>query len=139
MASTLLSPLVISLPIGDRQTSFEFYRTGLGLHAIGEPAEDGVPEPLQFVLNADARLMLVPTDGFGWVIGDHDVAQPGRSECIVGLQVETQTTVDEMITRALEAGATIVTEPAHQPWGYAGAFADPDGHVWMVTSEPLPA
>ena len=29
MTSTLLSPLVISLPIGDRQTSFEFYRTGL--------------------------------------------------------------------------------------------------------------
>ena len=54
MASTLVSPLVISLPIGDRQTSFESYRTGLGLHAIGEPAEHGVPEPLQFVLNADA-------------------------------------------------------------------------------------
>ena len=25
--------------------------------------------------------------------------------------------------------------PGQQPWGYAGAFADPDGHVWMVRSE----
>ena len=27
-----------------------------------------------------------------------------------------------------------VTSPARQPWGYAGAFADPDTHVWMVRS-----
>jgi sugar lactone lactonase YvrE len=24
-----------------------------------------------------------------------------------------------------------VTAPGTQPWGYAGTFADPDGHVWM--------
>jgi uncharacterized glyoxalase superfamily protein PhnB len=139
MASMVPSPLVISLPIGDRQRSFEFYRTALDLVAIGEPAEDGVPEPLQFALNPTTRLMLVPTGGFGWIIGDHDVAQPGHSECVLALHAETQTKVDKRITRALEAGATIVTEPAQQPWGYAGAFADPDGHVWMVTSEPSPA
>jgi len=26
-------------------------------------------------------------------------------------------------------------EPGQRPWGDAGAFADPDGHVWMVRSE----
>jgi uncharacterized protein len=25
--------------------------------------------------------------------------------------------------------------PGQQPWGYAGAFADPDGHIWMVRVE----
>ncbi len=25
-----------------------------------------------------------------------------------------------------------MTEPNEQRWGYAGAFADPDGHLWMV-------
>ncbi len=33
--------------------------------------------------------------------------------------------------------AEIVTEPAQQPWGYTGTFADPDGHLWMVTAEPV--
>ena len=42
-----------------------------------------------------------------------------------------------MIDKALAAGAAPVTAPGRQPWGYAGAFADPDGHVWMVTAEPL--
>ena len=37
------------------------------------------------------------------------------------------------------ARADVVTEPGRQPWGYAGVFADPDGHLWMVTSEALPA
>lgn len=30
------TPLVISLPIEDRRTSFAFYRDGLGLDAVGE-------------------------------------------------------------------------------------------------------
>jgi uncharacterized glyoxalase superfamily protein PhnB len=47
--------------------------------------------------------------------------------------------VDTLIKQARQAGAGIVTEPAQQPWGYAGAFSDPDGHVWMVTSEPPPS
>lgn len=34
--------------------------------------------------------------------------------------------------RAKDAGAKIVTEAGNQKWGYAGAFADPDGHMWQV-------
>lgn len=63
------TPVVVSLPIEDRRTSFAFYRDGLGFDAVGEPAEDGVPEPLQFAVNDGLRLMLIPTGGFGWVIG----------------------------------------------------------------------
>jgi hypothetical protein len=58
------SPAIVSLPIADRQTSFVFYGEGLGLDAIGDPADDGVPEPLQFALNEGVHLMLIPTGGF---------------------------------------------------------------------------
>ena len=37
-------PLLISLPVADRVRANAFYRDGLGLDAIGEPADDGVPE-----------------------------------------------------------------------------------------------
>ena len=133
------TPVVISLPIADRRASFEFYRHALGLDPIGEPAEDGVPEPLQFMLGQGVRLMLVPAGGFGWVIGGRQVAQPGHSECVVSLNAGTAAAADTLIKQARQAGAGIVTEPAQQPWGYAGAFSDPDGHVWMVTSEPPPS
>ena len=35
--------------------------------------------------------------------------------------------------RAQDAGAEIVIEAGNQKWGYAGAFADPDGHMWQVS------
>ncbi len=110
-----MGPVVISLPIADRQASYRFYGAGLGLRAVGELADDGVPEPLQFELNDGARLMLVPTGGFGWVIGDHEVAPPGSSECMIGIGADTTAAVDAMIECVRQAGAKIVTQPAQQP------------------------
>jgi uncharacterized protein len=131
-----MGPVMISLPIADRQVSYRFYGEGLGFRAFGPLADDGVPEPLQFAINEATSLMLVPTGGFGWVIGDHGVAPPGRSECVIGIGAETTAAVDAMIERARQAGAKIVTQPGQQPWGYTGTFADPDDHLWMVTAQP---
>jgi predicted lactoylglutathione lyase len=131
-------PLLISLPIADRVTSHAFYRDGLGLETIGDLADDGVPEPLVFVLNPMTRLMLVPTGGFGWVVGDHDVAPAGTSECVLGISAATDAGVEQIVDRARAAGATVASEPSPQPWGYAASFTDPDGHVWLVTSAKLP-
>ena len=133
-----LSRVIVSLPTADRRTSFAFYSEGLGFDAIGEVADDGVPEPLQFALNGGVRLMLIPTRGFGWVIGGREVAGRGQSECMFSLRAETEADVDELVERAHQAGGEVVTQPGQQPWGYAGAFADPDGHVWMVTSQTFP-
>jgi predicted lactoylglutathione lyase len=133
-----LSPVIVSLPTADRRTSFAFYAEGLGFDAIGEVADDGVPEPLQFALNDGVRLMLIPTVGFGWVIGDREVAPRGQSECMLTVRAGTEADVDELVERAHQAGGEVVTQPGQQPWGYAGAFGDPDGHVWMVTSQTFP-
>jgi uncharacterized protein len=129
------TPVVVSLPTADRRTSFTFYRDGLGFAALGEPGEDGIPEPLQFSLNDGVRVMLIPTGGFDRITGDHQVAPGGTSECVLVLATGTDEGVDEVIQRAQVAGADVITPPGQQPWGYAGAFADPDGHIWMVRSE----
>lgn len=129
--------IVVCLPVADRRRAHAFYRDALGLEAIGAPASDGVPEPLQFALAEGVRLMLIPTGGFGWVIGDRDVAPPEQSECLLSRSAEDDAEVRVVIDKAVAAGAEPVTAPGRQPWGYAGAFADPDGHVWMVTSAPI--
>ena len=99
--------MLISLPTADRVRAHVFYRDALGLEAVGEPADDGVVEPLLFVLNADTRLMLVPTGGFGWVIGDREVASPTTSECVIGLVATSEAGVDEIVERARRAGARV--------------------------------
>ena len=127
-------PVVVALPIADRRRAHDFYRAVLGSAAIGEPADDGIAEPLQFELNDGFRIMLVPSDGFGWIIGDRTVAPDGSSECVVTLTVDDDREVDRLMGAAVAAGAATVIAAGSQPWGHAAAFADPDGHVWMLMS-----
>ncbi|MBM0274686.1 VOC family protein [Micromonospora tarensis] len=74
-------------------------------------------------LAADAGIDDRGTDGFGGVT----LAQNVRSRA----------EVDELIATALQAGAE-VTQPARETFygGYAGCFADPDGHVWEIAWNP---
>lgn len=78
--------------------------------------------------------MLIPTGGFGWVIGGHEVAARGQSECVLSLGVVSPADADAIVERARAAGGEVLTEPETQPWGYAAVFADPDGHPWMVST-----
>lgn len=132
------SPIIISFPIADRRTSFDFYTTGLGLSPLGEVADDGIPEPLQFQINDGVQLMLIPSGGFGWVVGNREVASSSQSETFISITADGESGVDDLVKKAQDAGATLVTAPAQQPWGYVGAFTDPDGHVWQVTAAAPP-
>ena len=127
--------VIVSLPTANLRRAFEFYRSGLGLTLSVASEGDAMPEPVTFMLNEGLQLMLVPTTGFGWVIGEHTVAPAGSSECVLGLAAKTPTEVDLIIARAIAAGASVVADPAEQRWGYSGSFADPDGHVWLIVAQ----
>jgi predicted lactoylglutathione lyase len=127
-----LDRATVCLPIKNRLVSHAFY-TELGFVAAGELADDGVPEPLQLQISAGMRVMLIPTRGFGWVIGERKRSPRRTHECLLVIALPTAAKVDALMRRAQRAGADIVFEAADQKWGYAGAFADPDGHMWQVT------
>jgi predicted lactoylglutathione lyase len=127
-------PVTIALPTADRRTTFDFYAGGLGFQALGDPAKDGVPEPLQFALNDGVRVMFIPTGGFGWVTGNRTTATSEQSECLLVLTLADQRELHSLVDRARGAGAEIVMEPGEQQWGYTAVFADPDGHLWQLTS-----
>jgi uncharacterized glyoxalase superfamily protein PhnB len=45
--------------------------------------------------------------------------------------------VDAIIEAARHGGAAITREPAETFYGgYAGCFADPDGHLWEIAHNP---
>ncbi|WP_237077336.1 VOC family protein [Myxococcus xanthus] len=124
--------VVVSLPTRDLERAFRFYREGLGFRLVVETADDAMPEPVHFTLNAGVSLMLIPIGGFGWVAGGNKVAEQGVSECILSLSLETEAQIDAFVAKAREAGAEIPSAPGQKPWGYSGTFKDPDGHVWML-------
>jgi predicted enzyme related to lactoylglutathione lyase len=46
--------------------------------------------------------------------------------------VSSREAVDEAISKAVAAGASVVKEAAATQWGYFGYFSDPDGYLWKV-------
>lgn len=126
-----MNPVVISLPIADRQRSYTFYKEALGLEPFGEPAEDGVPEPLQFRLDRSTSLMLIPTGGFSWVLGTREMAPPGVSEVLLSLTVASTEEVAALADRMRNTGGEVLSEPTQQDWGFTAVATDPDGHAWQ--------
>lgn len=135
LMTALPGPIVVALPTEDRRRAHDFYTEGLGLTATGEPGDDGLPEPLQLVVNEGTHLMLIPTGGFGWTVADRAVAGAGTSECLLSVTLASTEEVDALVERARSAGAEVVAEPERKPWGYFGTFADPDGHLWQAFTE----
>ncbi len=83
-------------------------------------------------LNERTTVMYIPTGGFGWVTAGRTTAERGTVECLVSVQVESNAEVDDFLARATDAGGEVASAPEQQDWGYSGAFADPDGHLWQV-------
>jgi catechol 2,3-dioxygenase-like lactoylglutathione lyase family enzyme len=74
-------------------------------------------------LAADGLVPDTGSDGFGGIALAHNVRSPAE--------------VDEVMAAAAEAGATITrTQRTTFYGGYAGYFADPDGHLWEVAHNP---
>jgi uncharacterized protein len=116
----------IALPTADRSATDRFCRDVLQLEPIvDEIGDDGIAEPLQFRLGADAALMFIPPGGFGWVTQGRETAAPGVTECLLSLDVDRDEEVDAVAARA---GAS----PERKPWGYLATFPDPDQHLWQV-------
>lgn len=128
--------VTISLPVADRHKSHDFYRRALDLQTIGALLEDGLPEPLQFSVNPGLRLMLVPDDGFGFVVAPRKPALGGPVECLLSLSVQTPDDVRALKDKWVAAGGSVLSEPSQKPWGFSGVFADPDGHLWMIRAAP---
>ena len=135
----MLQPLTVSLPIADRRRSHDFYRGVLDLGTIGELGSDGLPEPLQFSVNPGVRLMLIPDDGFGFVVAPRMPELGEQAECLLCLDMPSAANVLALGDKWIKAGGSIVSAPSQKDWGFTGLFADPDGHLWIFTATDAPA
>ncbi|WP_182349156.1 VOC family protein [Tomitella gaofuii] len=114
-----------NLPVADVTKARDFW-TALGF-AFNENFSDDKAACL--VINDFASVMLLRQDFFH---GFHDTAPHSGTESILAFQALDRAEVDALCAKAADAGAT------HTDWRmedgpmYAGAFRDPDGHLWEV-------
>lgn len=130
---------VITIGVQDLERSLAFYRDGLGFQTrgiVGTEWEGDETTP------AGAVVMIKLTGGLTLALYPRselakDASVPLRpSETApfsIGHIVARREEVDELLSRAQAAGATLTDEAHDRPWGiYSGYFADPDGHLWEV-------
>ncbi len=128
---------VVTLGVSNLVRSVAFYRDGLGWASegiIGTEFPDGAVA--FFTLAGGLRLALWPRKSLA---RDAGVAQgaPSQTELSLGYNVTAIGEVDRVFALAVAAGAIAIKEPTPTFWGgYAGYFADPDGHLWEVVYNP---
>jgi uncharacterized glyoxalase superfamily protein PhnB len=128
---------VLTLGVADLEQSLAFYRDGLRLPTegiIGREFEHGAVA--FFDLSGGLKLAIWAQDDIA-----HDTGLPktpaSPTSFTIGHNVARREQVDQVIEQARQAGAKIVKAPQDTFYGgYAGYFADPNGHIWEVVWNP---
>jgi uncharacterized protein len=128
---------LLTLGVDDLERAVRFYRDGLGWQTegiIGTEFEHGAVA--FFELQGALKLALWPRRSLAH---DAGIASGPRSatEFSIAHNVSSRGEVDAVMAEVERAGARIVKR-AHDTFygGYAGYFADPDGHLWEVAWNP---
>lgn len=121
---------MITLGVRDLAASIQFYEKGLGF-----PRMDSPPEVAFFTLNG-TWLSLYSRQALA-----EDAAISAEGGGFEGFalahNVASEAEVEQVISTALAAGATLVKPAQKAFWGgYSGYFKDPDGHLWEVAYNP---
>lgn len=128
---------VITIGVDDLEASLRFYRDGLGLPTegiVGTEFEHGAVA--FFDLQHGLKFAIFARDD---IAHDAGIARIGRSptEFTLGHNVASESEVDAVISRAIDAGARLVKPAQETFWGgYAGYFQDPDDHLWEIVYNP---
>lgn len=83
-----------------------------------------------------ALVCFFPQSAFAGMIAGDPCDSAVAQELVQSVAVDVREHVDELCARAIAAGGRQIGAPAEKPYGYAGGFADPDGHVWAVLWMP---
>lgn len=128
---------VLTIGVDDLERSLAFYRDGLGLPTagiVGREFEHGAVAG--FDLQPGVKLAIFPRDDLAL---DAGLARTPTSatEFSIGHNVRREQEVDAVMRPAERAGATVIKPAQKTFWGgYAGYFADPDGHLWEIMFNP---
>ncbi len=128
---------LITLGVEHLEQSVAFYRDGLGWKTegvVGKEFEHGAVA--FFEMEGGLRLALWPRASLA-----HDSGVPQGSlnstEFSLAHNVASKEEVDAAMAQALRAGGRMVKAAEDTFYGgYAGYFADPDGHLWEVAFNP---
>ncbi len=122
---------LVTLGVADLDRSIAFYEA-LGFHRKARKASG-----VGFFQAGAITFAVWPAEELAKDAKAATAEAPAFRGVALAWNCRSQADVDAAIERARAAGATIPKMPQKTFWGgYAGYFADPDGHLWEVAHNP---
>jgi uncharacterized glyoxalase superfamily protein PhnB len=122
----------VTLGVANLQRARRFYEKGLGWTASQAGDKD--------VAFFQANGLVIALWGRANLANDANLKDDGEGFSGIALahNVRSREEVDAVLAKAGHAGARILKPGQETFWGgYAGYFADPDGHMWEVAWNPF--
>ena len=122
----MATKIFVNLPVKDLGKSTVFF-TSLG-YAFNPQFTNEQAGCL--IISEDIYVMLVTEPFFKTFIPGDIADTKTTTESITCLSTDSRQNVDEIISKALAAGATTYKAPQDHGFMYAHGFRDLDGHLW---------
>jgi predicted lactoylglutathione lyase len=122
----MATQIFVNLPVKDLNKSIEFF-TSLGYSFNPQFTNE---QGASLVISDNIFFMLL-TEPFFKSFIKKDIADATKvAETINCISVDSREAVDEMVRKAVAAGATVPNEKQDYGWMYGHGFQDLDGHLW---------
>jgi predicted lactoylglutathione lyase len=117
----------INLPVKDLAKATTFF-TELGFAFDPQFTDENAT---RMIISEETSVMLAAEPFFQGFIAPQDVADTSTSrEVVVGLSADSREQVDDLVGKALAAGAQDLGEAQDDGFMYMRGFRDLDGHQW---------
>jgi len=117
----------INLPVKDLAKTREFF-TSIGFSFDEQFTDDNAT---RMIISEDTSVMLEVEQFFKGFIAPQEVADTSTSrEVVIGLSADGREQVDDLVNRAVAAGAHDLGDAQDDGFMYMRGFRDLDGHQW---------
>jgi predicted lactoylglutathione lyase len=122
----MATKIFVNLPVKDLPRSMDFF-TKLG-YSFNQQFTD--EKAASLVITEDIYVMLL-TEPFFTSFSNKEINDTSKSaQVIVCLSLDSRAEVDELVSKAVAAGAAIPRAAQDHGFMYSHGFEDLDGHIW---------
>lgn len=124
----MATKIFVNLPVKDLNISKEFF-TKIGFSINAQFTDETAA---CVVISEDIYAMILTHEKFKEFTRKEIADATKTTEVLTCLSTDSKEKVNEMVDKAISAGATEARDPMDYGFMYARSFNDPDGHIWEV-------
>ena len=128
MANTRSRQIFVNLPVRDVQKSKEFFST-LGFEFNPQFSDDKAA----CMIVSDKAFVMLLAEPFFRTFTKHELCDTSKqTESLFAISCDSRTEVDDMVKKAVAAGAKPALDPQDHGFMYFRSIYDLDGHHWEI-------